>query len=371
MKQQKYIIYIILAAGLLCTLFYATGSNGEKQKRSYEKAVVISAELVESPDSYARRNGQELTVRIITGPESGKTVTIFNNLAAQQLDFDRFAFPGDRVFVAVSEEAGIRSYYFSDFDRMLHFQILLVVFVLGLLYFGRTVGLRSLIAMVISLAMLWYGFMAFILEPTVNIYFLSVTFCVIISCIILLIVSGVSVKTAAALLGTLGGLALASLLSYYSIKIMHLTGIETEEAYMLKAHLMPYLDFRGIYFASIILGSIGAIIDVTISIAAAQLEIYRSSPQITWRQLYSSGMAVGKDVMGAMSNTLILAYVGSSLPLLLTLAADNALPSERIINLPFVMSELVRAIIGSIGLTYAIPFTSLIMSALVFYKRSD
>lgn len=368
-KKIKYSVFIFLVIGLICMLFYATGKKQEQPNLIYEKAIVISTETVDLSDNYGKRKGQNLKLRLLTGSESGKVVDSFNNLLTQQLDFDRLASPGDRVFVVATERNGVRLYHFSDFDRTLYFQVLCAIFVLGLLLFGRSVGLRSLIAMGISLILLWYGFITYILVPKVNIYLLSVVFCAIISCIILLVVSGISYKTVSALLGTLGGLAFASLLSYFSIRLMHLTGIDTEEAYMLKSHVLPYLDFHGIYFASIIIGSIGAIIDVTISIASAQFEIYRCSPEITWRQLYSYGITVGKDIMGAMSNTLILAYAGSSLPLLITLATDKELPSERIINLPFVMTELVRALIGSIGLTYAIPLTALIMATLACHKK--
>ena len=252
-RRQQYSLLVFLMCGLLCIQFYMTGSPFSQAKQNYEKAVVISTEIVDLSDAQVNRKGQIVKLRLLTGPDTGKVVESFNNLLAAQLNFDRLISPGDRIFVSSTEENGVKSYYFSDFNRTPYFLILFAIFVCGLLFFGRYVGFRSLIAMGITLILLWHWVIAYMLEPTVNIYILTGVFCAFISCSILLIVSGISAKTLAALLGTLGGLAFASLLSYFSIKYMHLTGIDTEEAYMLKAHVMPHLDFHGILFASKIL----------------------------------------------------------------------------------------------------------------------
>ena len=154
-----------------------------------------------------------------------------------------------------------------------------------------------------------------------------------------------------------------------AIQLMHLTGIDTEEAITLKSNI-PSIDFQGILFASIIIGALGAILDVAISIASAQFEIYATNSQIDWRELYRRGMNVGRDMMGAMANTLILAYVGGLMPSLILLASYNDLPFAHLINTQSMMSELIRAIIGSIGLIYAIPLTAMISAMFLCYKKS-
>jgi len=368
-RRIKQNLMVLTMVGLVFILFFVTGRYQDQASYHYEKAIVVSVEVVEVSDQYGQRRGQALKLRLTTGSESGKIVDSFNSLSSKPMDFDTILSPGDRVIVSVVEDNEVKTYYFSDFDRIPYFWVLAAIFVLGLIFFGRTIGLKSLIAIGISLIILWRWFIAYTLQPNINVYVLAAIFCTIISFVVLLVISGITLKTWAALLGSWGGLAFASLLSYLSIQLMHLTGIDTEEAFMLKANIAPFLDFHGVLFASMIIGSLGAIIDVTISIASAQFEIYQSSPEITWRELYTRGMNIGKDIMGAMSNTLILAYVGSSLPLLLMIAVDKEIPFERVLNLPFVITELVRALIGSIGLIYAIPLTALIMATFLRQRR--
>ena len=340
------------------------------QSARYYKAVVLKAETSGYKDEYGYHREQNLTLRITSGPDSDKTVQVVNPLSSKPEDFDSVLSAGEWIIVGCEAENGMDKYYFSDFDRTPFFYGLIAVFSLSLVYFGRFIGLKSLAGIAIALILLWRGFIAFLLVPHINVYLLALLFCLIISFFVLIIVSGVSLKTCAALLGTWGGLVVAGILSYSSIYLMHLSGIDTEEAFMLKANILPSLDFHGVLFASMIISSLGAIIDVAISIASAQSEIFRSSPEISWGELYQRGINVGKDIMGAMSITLILAYVGSSLPLLLVIAVDRSIPFERVLNLPIILTELVRALVGSIGLIYALPVTALIMPTLLLRKFS-
>lgn len=370
-KKIHYLLIVILACVALL-MIYRVGEPKQDVNNSaiyYQKATVLSVEEVDNVDQYGHQRAQNTKLRLTNGPNSGQRIGLVNILSANPEDFDSVLSSGDKVILSVDLQDGISTYQFSDYNRLPYFLILLSVFVGGLIFWGRMIGLKSLIAICATLIVLWQGFFSFVLTPNTNIYTLALIFCGTISIFVLLVVGGNTKKTWAALLGTWGGLGFASILSYFAIQLMHLTGIETEEAFSLKANIAPYLDFHGVLFASMIIGSLGAIIDVTISIASAQLEMYQASPQITRRELYKRGMNVGKDIMGAMSNTLILAYIGSSLPLLLYFAVDKQVQFERVLNYSMVITELVRAIIGSIGLIYAIPLTAFIMSLMVCNKR--
>lgn len=371
MRQVKVNLSIIFVIGFFLILLFTTKDRQDSQRATaynYVKAVVLSAEMGGYTDKYGGHGGQNLKVRLTSGPDSGKTIEVFQPLSAAPQAFDAILSAHDRIIVEVYNDNGVKKYYFSDFDRTPYFYVLTVVFAVSLIYFGRLIGLKSLIGIGILFVLLWRWFIVCTLQPAFSVYTLALVFCVAASFLMLIVISGISVKTLAALLGTWGGLVIASCLAYLSIYLMHLTGINTEEAFMLKTNIVPFLDFRGVLFASMLLGSLGAIIDVTISIVSAQSEIYQSFPELSWQELYKRGMNVGKDIMGAMSMTLILAYVGSSLPLLLVIAIDKKLPFERVLNLPIVITELVRALVGSIGLTYAIPFTAFI-TAMIFHCR--
>jgi len=121
---------------------------------------------------------------------------------------------------------------------------------------------------------------------------------------------------------------------------------------------LKHVDFQGILFAGVILGALGAVMDVAISIAAAQQEVARNCLTLSRRELFDSGMTVGRDVMATDANTLILAYAGSSLPLVLLIASQPDLSMLRIFNLDLLVTEFVRALVGSIGLVLSIPLTA-------------
>lgn len=377
MIRKKISLVVLIAAvflgGLLFIIKDYCLSAGNASLDNDVSAVVVLAELKESNEIGPQR-GQEVKLRLTSGPDSGKMVEIFNNRMSpiKARDTDIMLTSGDRVYLKMYDENGVTKYTFLDFDRRNPFYVLLALFIAGLVYFGRFIGFKSLVGIFVALVILWKGFVGFIIQPGTNVYILSLLFCGAISFVVLLIVSGFSRKTIAAILGAWGGLLFSGVLSYLSIYFMHLTGFEVGgEVVFLKSNIYPHLDFRGILFAGIIIGALGALIDTTISIASAQLEIKLSSSEVSWKELYYRGMNVGKDVMGAMSMTLVLAYVGSSIPLLLMISALKKLDIDRIINMPTIMTEIVRALVGSIGLIFAIPLTALIMAALLTKYKNN
>ena len=127
---------------------------------------------------------------------------------------------------------------------------------------------------------------------------------------------------------------------------------------MLKALYLQAVDFRELLFAGIVLGALGAVMDVAVSIASAQYEMKQLAPKTKFDALVSSGMSVGRDVMGTMANTLVLAYIGGALPLILLISAQPDLPLRHVLNLNMIATEIVRSLVGSIGLLCAIPITA-------------
>src|SRR5690606_1056427 len=181
--------------------------------------------------------------------------------------------------------------------------------------------------------------------------------------LLILFITGPTRKTAAAIMGTVGGLLAAGLLAYAAGKASSLTGLSSGEAQILQ-FMSSSLDFQGLLFSGIIIGALGAILDVGISIASAMEQIKAADPDTDFLTLFTRGILVGRDMIATMSNTLILAYVGSSLPLLLLFQVSSTSWKE-VFNLDMVASEVVRAMAGSIGLTLAIPITALV-SAFLF-----
>ena len=182
---------------------------------------------------------------------------------------------------------------------------------------------------------------------------------------------GINKKGYSALLGTISGLIISGIMVLIVGKFANFSGLGAEEAQML-AYVPKFkdLNFQGILYAGIILGALGAIMDVTVSISSSMWEMKQIHSEIKLKELIHSGLNVGKDIMGSMSNTLILAYTGSSIFLILLFQGYN-LKFIEIINMDVIASEITRAIAGSIGLVLAIPVTVLISGVMYTDKKEN
>ncbi|MFA6808992.1 MAG: YibE/F family protein, partial [Eubacteriales bacterium] len=184
----------------------------------------------------------------------------------------------------------------------------------------------------------------------------------------LILVSGLNKKTITSIVGTIGGVVFAGIIAILFSKVAKLTGLSSEEAQMLMfAPLKVEFNFQGLLFAGIILGALGAVMDVSMSIASSINELRTVNPGLKAKELFSGGMNVGKDIMGTMTNTLILAYAGASIQLMLLFMAYNV-PIDKIINSDMIATEVVRALTGTLGLLVAIPLTAFIGSILMEKK---
>ncbi|OIJ12919.1 hypothetical protein BKP35_10165 [Anaerobacillus arseniciselenatis] len=241
---------------------------------------------------------------------------------------------------------------------------LVTIFIALLLFFGRRQGFKALISISLTLLLIFKFMIPYLFMGHSPVYLAIITGTVV-TLITFLLVSGFSKKTVAATIGTVGGLASAAVISIIFSQAMKLTGYHSDdERVLLSISNEISFDMQGILLAGIIIGALGAIMDVAISIASSMEEIRKTNPQITKAQLFTSGMNVGKDIMGTMANTLILAYVGAGLPLLITLYGYESTLSQ-IIHMEFLAVEILRTAAGSIGLILSIPITAFVTSILI------
>ncbi|MBU2700311.1 putative membrane protein [Sporomusaceae bacterium BoRhaA] len=363
---------------LLCFVILFTFSVGmalaapPNTQIQYEKGIVLSVSPLNSSgqESPIAGKGELVKIKLTSGPEIGQEVNSINYRLEQSAFTSMNVSPGDRIIVAITNDSGATQYNISDFERTNYVYILLGIFILSLLIFGGIVGIKSVIVIGFSCFLIFKIFIAQVLSFHTNITLLVFIISAVIAIVTQTFISGWTVKTRAAILGSVGGVAIAGILSNLAIHFMHLTGLESEEAMMLKATLLPTVDFQGILFAGMVLGSLGAVMDVTISIASAVNEVRNCMQEIKFKPLFLTGMNVGRDIMGTMSNTLILAYAGSSLPLILLISAQKDISSIKIMNLNLIVTEIVRALTGSIGLICAIPLTAF-FSAILFRDKSS
>lgn len=301
---------------------------------------------------------QHLKLEILTGAHKGETFTVKNTIemiSAYRLIIEK----GETILLRLYEDAEGKVENLVVYERSKENYLygFIGLFMVLVIIIGGLKGLKSVITLVLSAVLVLFVMLPLILKgwsPVLT----SVIVCAGITALTLLIVSGYNRKTLNAFLGTIAGVVAAGVLALIAGNLCRLSGLGDEDAQLL-AYIPQHmnLDYKGLLFAGIILGALGAVMDVTMSVASAMWEITRIQPSISAKDLVKSGMNIGKDVMGSMSNTLILAYAGGSIHIMLLLMAFKV-PMLEIINMDIMSSEIIRAIAGSIGLICAIPFTA-------------
>ncbi len=330
---------------------------------------VVAEEPVQDPLNGESTVNQKLRVRLLSGEYKGKVITVYNYQTSNPV-FNIAVKQGDAVLVALelSQNGAITGAFIADHLRERQLLLLALIFLVIVLAVSWKHGAKAIAALVLTLVLVG-GILVPGLLRGYNPILLSVITAALATGITIMIVGGWSLKSLAAILGTVGGVTFAGILALVVGKAAHLTGFGTEEAAMLL--YIPQqvkLDIQGILFAGIIIGALGAAMDVSISVASAVTEIKRVNPELETSDLITSGMNVGKDIIGTMTNTLILAYTGSSLQLILLFMAYRE-SLMKVINLDMVASEIVRALAGSIGLVMVVPITACISGWLLGRQR--
>jgi uncharacterized membrane protein len=230
------------------------------------------------------------------------------------------------------------------------------LFVVSTILLSGWKGVRSLVAMAFSFAVI----MGFILPRILagdNPVLVTTIGAFVILMTTLYVVYGWALKTHAAVLGILLALTITGTMAYYAIGFSRLTGFSSEESMFLTQQLSIVIDLRGLVLSSIIIGTLGVLDDLVITQTSAVFELHHANPELRFGSLYQRAMRVGQDHVAATVNTLVLAYTGAALPLLLlvTLAGEQF---NTFINREFVAEEVVRTLVGSLGLIAAVPITT-------------
>lgn len=300
---------------------------------------------------------QHLKIKILTGKHTGEVYTVRNTIELA-IPYRLIFKLHEKMILQLDEDENGKIINLKIYERARDIKVyaLIVIFAAALLIVGKKNGLKALITLAITIGLIFGIFLPCIIRG-MNPILLALAVCSAATVLTLLIISGHNKKTYTAIIGTVGGVIIAGLFAFIAGKVLMLTGLGTEDAQML-AFIPQHrrIDYQGLLFAGIMIGALGAVMDVAMSISSAMWEIIIVSPDISQKQLVKSGMNIGRDIIGSMSNTLILAYVSTSIPaLLLFLLFSNGF--TEIINLELLASEILRAAAGSIGLICTIPIT--------------
>ncbi|MDO5602903.1 MAG: YibE/F family protein, partial [Oscillospiraceae bacterium] len=340
-----------------------TSAQASSPERAEVLAITGQDELRYQDGSIAEQV-VSFTVRLRAGGEQVEAVQYLDGT----LPTDTAVAPGDQVLVIKGYDPSQPDrYYFGGFYRLNALGLLAVLFLAGLLILGRLKGLNTILSLALTC-----GAVFFVLIPAIlagqNIYVWSILICAYITGSSLLLLNGYRRKTLVAISGCIGGVLVSGLLTLLMNGVLRLSGLVDEQSALL-LQLAGVIDLRGILFGGILIGAVGAVMDVAMSVSAALHELSCQLEKPTFRGLLRSGLTIGQDMMGTMANTLILAYIGSSLTTVVLLAAFNNQPLS-VLNSEMIVSELLQALAGSIGILVAIPFTSLLAAALFSRKKT-
>lgn len=293
---------------------------------------------------------QEVQARLLSGTQKGRVVTFENDLVRLE--------PGDRIFLNHLEAAdGTQYFVFKDMDRRAPLALLALLFVAVVAAFAGTQGLRALASLLISI-----GLILFVLVPLLlhghNPVLISIMVSAVILAVVLFGTHGVTARAAIAFFGTLSAVVVTGAIATVWVSMSALTGFGSDVSVFLNFNTAGTLDFAGLLLGSIIIGMLGVLDDVSITQVSVVCELKRANRALSFFELYRRAVRVGKDHVGSLVNTLALAYVGVSLPLVLLLAGVPTDVSFSL-NQELVAAELVRIMVSSIGLVLAVPLTTL------------
>lgn len=364
----KYNFYIFL---VLCFVFLdplkALAVDGSSPINENSQSIIVRAKVIDTSETLlepSKPDYQTIHIQIMEGNYRNKSIIVDFHSTGQ--------FSGivlrekDEVFVTVSvDSAGVmQEAYITEIARDKYMIYLLLGFIGILILVGGSKGLRAVFSIILTYIIVLKIMLPLILAGYSPIY-VAIGLCSLITIITLLLVGGFNRKTYSAIIGTICGLCVAAYLAITIGNLTHLTGAGDDDFY-----LLGYLahgtvgSYQGLLFAGIIIGSLGAVMDVGMSIASAVNELQTKSYHLRTIKLIKAGMNVGRDIMGTMSNTLILAYAGGSINLLLLLVAED-ISLFQLINSEIIAAEILRSMAGSIGLIMTVPITAIVAGFLI------
>lgn len=362
--MKRFLLLLILVFGLNLPVFAEV--NGDIELPSASGVV----ESVQYEDITGLQQGdnnvkQIAKVKVLSGQFKGEERYIDNMLTGNPA-YDIPLKKGDKVVLHLEANSpeivssDDVNFYIADLKRDNTLIFIAGAFFVLLVLIGKKKGLASLISIAATICLMFFVLMPLILHgfcPIASAVLVSI----ISSAITIYLVGGFNAKSSSAVFGTVLSLVIAAGLSMGAIYYARLTGFAGEEnMFLYSAH--PNLNFTGILSASMIIAALGALMDTAVSIASTINEIYETDKSLSIKQLFISGMNVGRDIIGTMSNTLILVYLGSSLSLVLL---SSNIDLQKFFNLNQVATEISSALIGSIAILACVPITAIIAAYMI------
>ncbi len=312
---------------------------------------VIDQETRLVPGTDTQSVYQTIEAELLDGEKEGQAIVIQNDFLTLK--------KGDRFFTHHSIDInGQEMYAVRDIDRRAVMMFFVALFVVAIIAFGGKQGFRSLISLAGSFFVILYVLVPSLLAgypPVMT----SITIAAVILFLAIYLTHGFNRESHVAFVGTVSAVILTGILAYLGVMFARLSGFASDEAVYLNFNTRGTLDFTGLLLGGIMIGVLGVLDDIAVTQAAVVSELYDSASHLGRKEVYKKALRVGKEHVGALVNTLALAYTGASLPLLLLFSTSQS-SLASIINQEVFATEIIRTIIGSIGLILTVPITTLL-----------
>ena len=362
---------------------YKIGSTDEHEARTiYFRAKILSgknkgkyAVAAQQIDDIYAGNQEKVSKnkKVLLNTKNGKKAVLHykvieekDNLSLVDITLDS-GYKGIESTINYLDDA---DYLLTEYVRSDYLIVLSILFIIFLLIFGRKKGINTIISLIFTCLAIFLVFIPAVLSGQ-NIYLWSIITCLFIIIMTLLLINNVSKKTFCAMIGCIFGVVITSILTVIMSKVMRLTGLIDDQSYYLQ--LMDNrqnFDLKAIIFAGIIIGAVGAIMDVAVELSSSLEEVYKKAKKTdkNVKSIWKSGITIGQDMIGTMSNTLVMAYIGNSLSTTILLLSYSGSLLE-LANREMIVVELLQIIVGSFGLLLTIPITSFICSVIYCKKN--
>lgn len=370
---KRQLIRGLMLASFLIIFIIAAGKIGDVKKtelvstegRSFEKAVVTEIVKDNLQENGVRSGDQVVNVRITSGSQKGK---VFEATSSEGNLFGAVCKKGSKVIVIISTagENSLVSVYALDREYVVY--AFVGIFLLLMCIIGGKNGVKAVAGLVFTMVSIVYIFMPLIYRGA-SPFWAAVLIVIVTTAATMYLIGGMTKKTVSAILGTVLGVLCSGVSAYLfgiaaGIGGNNVSNIET----LLFVGQNTKIQINGLLFAGILISSLGAVMDVAMSVSSTIHEIHEKNPLLGRKELFKSGMNVGKDMMGTMSNTLILAFTGGSLSTLVVNYAYD-ISYRQLVNGYYMGIEIMQGIAGSIGIILTVPFVSMVASGLYCMKK--
>lgn len=361
--RKIQIVLLFFIAFFVFAPFPGNSAELIQDKISIVKAKVL--EVTEKPDNIISGTSfpiQNLKVEILEGDKKGSVVSFDNDYVLLE--------EGDLFYLdhTIRSDGG-EFYSVHDPDRTPVLLFFSLLFVLLVFIFGGIQGLRGLLSLALSLVVI-----VFVLLPGILKGFSPLLISISVSSVIIILGSyithGFNKTTSSAVLGMIVTVIVTGIMAYFAVYNSHLTGAADEEAVYLNFNTAGSIDLLGLLMGAIIIGLLGVLYDAAIGQSVAVEELHKVAPHVDRWSIYKRAIRIGREHIGALVDTLAIAYVGASLPLLLLFYSSNA-TFLMIINREIFATEIIRILIGSIGLVLAVPITTVLAVYMLIPKTKE